>query len=183
VTPTPYDELNGLLAEIVDVSRGLGREWLFVDHGHREMQWSAHCNVEVVRRPLRERGVVLAGPEPRTFVAPVPDERLRARMRADLPGLLDDILTWAPTDIAWSQRYVVATHCRVLCTLVTAQVVSKRAALEWAVDALDERWRPLLVQVRDDRAIGWDPDDPPRPGSLEEAFAFAAYCRTWARGR
>ncbi len=40
---------------------GLGREWLFVDHGWREMQWSTHCNTEVARWSLRERGVVLAG--------------------------------------------------------------------------------------------------------------------------
>src|SRR6476620_12405950 len=82
---------------------GLGREWLFVNHGHRELEWSTHCNLEVVRRPLRARGVVLAGPEPRTYVAAVPDAMMRARMREELPTLLDDILGWAPRQVDWSQ--------------------------------------------------------------------------------
>ena len=47
----PVSELRTLTA--------VGREWLYIDHGWREMQWSAHCNTEVVRWSLRERGVTL----------------------------------------------------------------------------------------------------------------------------
>jgi hypothetical protein len=42
--------------------RALGRRWLYIDHGWREMRWSAHGNTEVVRWSLREYGVTLAGP-------------------------------------------------------------------------------------------------------------------------
>jgi hypothetical protein len=98
-------------------------------------------------------------------------------MRKDLATLLPDILSWAPTEIAWTQRYVVATSCRALYSLTTGEVTSKRAALEWAMAELDPRWRPLLTQVRDDRALGWDPDEPPRAGSLEAAYEFAAWCQ------
>ena len=45
------------------------RQWLYVDRGRREMQWSTHCNTEDVRWTLRERGITLSGPDPRRLVA------------------------------------------------------------------------------------------------------------------
>jgi len=62
---------------------GLGRPWLYIDHGWRQMQWSTHCNTEVVRWSLRECGVTLTGPDPEALVDPVSPEILRARMCED----------------------------------------------------------------------------------------------------
>lgn len=162
-------------ADLQDVA-AVGRPWLFIDHGHTEMEWSDHCNREVMRWTLREHGLTVDGPDPRSFTAPTSADAIRTRMRSDLPPLLDDILGWAPVELGWTQRYLVATHARVLYSLATGEVTSKRGALEWVAD-LDAAWRPLLEQVRDDRPRGWDPDDPPRPGSLEAASQFAAWCR------
>lgn len=169
--------LEGSYAVLEDLRsmEGLGRPWLFIDHGWTEMSWSDHCNREVVRWSLREHGITVTGADPRSFVAEVPPALMRARMRADLPSVWDDIVAWAPLELAWTQRYVVSTCCRVLYTLATAEVASKRAALEWGTRSLDPQWRPLLVQVRDDRHLGFDPDDRPRPGSLDQARVFAAY--------
>lgn len=100
-------------------------------------------------------------------------------MRVMLPGLMADLRTWAPLDHAWSQRYAVTLYCRALFTLCTGEVASKRGALEWACETLDPRWRPLLTQVIEDRELGWDPDDPPRPGSLEATYAFAAHAESF----
>ena len=73
----PIDELRSL--------DGLGKPWLYIDHGWREMEWSTHCNTEVVRWTLREHGVALAGPGPRTLLDPVPAEALQQRMRETIP--------------------------------------------------------------------------------------------------
>lgn len=70
----PLDDLRTLDA--------LGRPWLYVDRGRREMQWSPHCNSLEQRWTLRECAVVLAGPSPTTFAAPIPGARLR-RAQAD----------------------------------------------------------------------------------------------------
>ncbi|MBT8228134.1 MAG: hypothetical protein HKP61_02475 [Dactylosporangium sp.] len=43
---------------------GLGRPWLYVDHGWRAMGRSTHCNTAIVRWTLREHGRALAGPHP-----------------------------------------------------------------------------------------------------------------------
>lgn len=153
----------------------LGREWLYVDHGWQEMQWSTHCNTEVARWSLRECGVTLAGPDPRTLVDEVPADVLRARMRTDIGELLPQLLTWLSLDVAWGQRYTVTTYCRILYTIRFGRVASKKAALEWAGDALDPRWRGLVGQVLADRPLGYDPADPPRPGSVAATLAFGRY--------
>ncbi|ADD42171.1 aminoglycoside adenylyltransferase domain-containing protein [Stackebrandtia nassauensis] len=153
----------------------LGREWLYIDHGWREMQFHTHCNNEVTRWSLREHGVTLTGPDPKSLVDEVPVEALRSRMLHDIPRFLEDLAAWASWDVAWTQRYAVTTYCRMLNTLETGVVVSKRAALAWAMDSLDPSWRPLLRQVLDDRERGWDPYDPPRPGSIESTMAFSDY--------
>lgn len=159
---------------------GLGVPWLFCDHGHRELIWDTHCNSAHSRWILRHNGITIDGPPVTDLVDEVPPHALRDEARNALPDMLTELRTWAPFDIAWTQRYTVTTYCRILYTLHTAQVASKRHALEWARDNLDPRWQPLLTQVIQDRALGWDPSDPPRPGSLETAYEFAAYAESFA---
>ncbi|MBA2531772.1 MAG: DUF4111 domain-containing protein [Nocardioidaceae bacterium] len=158
----------------------LGKPWLYIDHGWREMQWSTHCNTEIARWSLRECGVTLAGPDPRTLVDVVEPQVLRAAMRRQAGRFLPDLFTWISFDIAWAQRYAVTTLCRILHTLDCGRVTSKKVALLWAADALDPRWSNLIHQVIDDRQRGWDPDEEPRPGSVELTLAFAEYAKSRA---
>lgn len=160
--------------------RGIGRKWLYIDHGWRTMQWSAHCNTEVVRWSLRECGVTLAGPDCRTLVDQVPASALRARMRSYAQEFLPEMLTWTDFTIAWSQRYAVTTFCRILHTIETGRVTSKKAALMWARDNLDPRWSGLIQQVIDDRTLGWEPGQAPREGSVEQTLALAEYAQARA---
>ena len=85
------------LAELVSVDH-LGREWLFNDHGHRTLVWDDHCNRGYTRWILREHGVTLTGPEPRSFMAEVPADLLRAEARAAIPTLIADLATWMDID-------------------------------------------------------------------------------------
>jgi hypothetical protein len=158
----------------------LDEQWLYIDHGWREMQWSTHCNTPDVRWTLRERGVTLVGPKPDDFVAQVPADALRSRMPPLIESFLPDLFTWVTFEIAWAQRYAVTTLCRMLYTLDTGEVASKRASLEWAQHTLDPAWRNLIQQVLDDRALGWNPDEPPRAGSVEATIAFAEYAKELA---
>src|ERR1017187_6574433 len=74
--------------------QGMGQKWLYIDHGWRRMQWSTHCNTEVVRWSVRECGVTLTGPDPRTLVDEVPAAMLRARMRDYVGEFLPELFTW-----------------------------------------------------------------------------------------
>ena len=181
----PHD-MEGSYAPIDQLASvdSIGRPWLFNDHGQRTLEWDDHCNRAYTRWILREHGIVLTGPAPPTFMSPISEESLRAEAAAAIHTLIADLATWLDIDaIAWGQRYAVTMTCRILYTLDTARIASKPAALEWAQRVLDPRWRPLLGQVRDDRAHGWDPKEPPRPGSADEARAFAAYASDWTRLR
>ena len=55
----------------------------------------------------------------------------------------------------WKQPYLVLTFCRLLNTLETGRVVSKREAAEWALDAVDEEWTSLIERARADRPNPW----------------------------
>jgi hypothetical protein len=178
----PHD-LEGSYAPVEELAtvEHLGNSWLFNDHGHRTLEWDDHCNRGYTRWILREHGITLTGPEPRSFMPPVPPDLLRREAAAQIPSLLADIATWVDIDtIAWGQRYVVVTASRMLYTLATAEVASKTGGLEWAHRTLDRRWRPLLAQVRDERVLGWVPDQPPRHGEADASRAFAAYAVEWA---
>ena len=139
------------------------------------MQWSSHCNREDVRWILRERGRTLAGPDTREFVAKVPANVLRGAIPPLIESFLPDLFGWTSFDIAWTQRYAVATLCRMLYTLDTGEVASKRASLDWAKNALDSVWGDLIQQVIDDRSL--TSTDPPRPASVEATIAFSEYAK------
>jgi hypothetical protein len=150
-------DLEGSYAPVGELASvdHLGREWLFNNHGHRTLEWDDHCNRAYTRRILREHGITLTGPAPRSLMPVVPADVLRREAAASLPTLLDDLATWIDIDTsAWGQRYAVVTACRILYTLETAEVASKQGALEWALRTLEPRWRPLLAQVRDERGLG-----------------------------
>jgi hypothetical protein len=104
---------------------------------------------------LREHGIALAGPEPATFIAPVPPEALKAETLDVLHGWwraqLDDPVRLKRRGY---QAYAVLTMCRMLYTLATGGVTSKPAAARWARPHLPEQWRELI-----DRALVWRDGD------------------------
>ena len=156
----------------------LGRPWLYVDRGHREMQRSVHCNAADVRWVLVNRPLVLVGPDPRAFCRVVPAAVLQEVTRPQLENLLADVRSWAPFDVIWTQRYLVETAARMLYTLERGEVVTKRDALAWAADELPADWHDLIEQVRGDREVPWNA--PPPAGSVERAVAFVEYVRARA---
>src|SRR5690349_19360339 len=86
----PHD-IEGSYAPIDELAsvRHLGATWLFNDHGHRTLEWDDHYNRVYTRWILREHGITLVGPEPRSFMEPVPEDLLRQESAAALPTLLD----------------------------------------------------------------------------------------------
>ena len=165
----PHEELRTV--------RAIGKKWLYVDNGAKQMERSTHCNTALVRWTLRERGIVLAGPQPGTLVDPVSAEDLRAeavRMAPRYYAWLDE--DWNELDNAWTQPYTVVTYCRILGTLATGRVLSKREALRWALENLDEEWRGLIQAAIDDRPDPWGRvHRPARPGTLEPTRRFVEY--------
>jgi predicted nucleotidyltransferase len=135
----------------VDAER---RRFFYLDNGARELIWDDHCNSAVTRWTLREHGVVLFGAPPDELVAPVDPDVLRV----EAIGTMREAATWAHETGAlgrWAQQYLVLSFCRMLHTLESGRVVSKREAGEWALRELDPRWRDLITTALADRPKTW----------------------------
>ncbi len=103
---------------------------------------------------LREHGVTVAGPAPRTLIDLINPREMRraaARMRAWWGTMLDDPVPLHRTELGY-QAYAVLAMCRMLYTLDTGGVVSKSVAAHWAQWTLGERWIGLI-----DRALAKRP--------------------------
>lgn len=168
----PQDELKNLSS--------LGKKWLFIDHGSREMEWSTHCNSEVVRWILREHGVTIIGPNLKKLIDKVEPELLRSRMRKEINKFLQDMLTWMGLESPWGQRYAVTTLCRMLYTIEKGEVTSKKDSLLWAKENLDPKWKDLISETIEGRSLGWNHTDPIKPGSIERIHAFNEYAKSRA---
>lgn len=147
---------------------------LYLDNGATQLIRDAHCNTAVVRWSLREHGVVLAGPEPKALVEPVHAAQLRAEILAGL----DEWTEWtrAPAMSRWKQPYVVLSFCRMLHTLETGRVGSKREAGAWAVRALGDEWSDLIRRALGDRPDPWGRvHEPADRADVEPTRAFADY--------
>ena len=128
----------------------------------------------IQRHVIRENGVVMEGPDPKTLIDFVgPDE-----IRRSVKGVLEE--WWFPMreDPAWLtacggnyHSFAILTMCRALHALEHGTIISKPAAARWAQDKLGERWRRVIEQAL----------DPQMPGEgvnlLEDALELIGYTR------
>ena len=142
----PKDILRDLTKRGLDV-------W-YLDHGARSLIRSDHCNTLLVRWILREKGVTLAGPEPKTLLDPISADLLRGE-------IFETITTWGEQILqdpsAYSnhfyQSFILLSYCRMLNDLYNGYPGSKREGAEWAKANLDSSWSDLI-----DRAWACRPD-------------------------
>lgn len=151
--------------------------FLYLDNGASRLVRSEHDNSQVVRWCLREKGLVLAGPPPAELVDEVTPEALRAEIRT----LFRRVTTlWLggtiPIDANWLQAFIVTQYCRMLHSLETGTVTSKKAASAWAKGRQEAKWAGLIDRSW---AIGRAPLAhklaPADPQAVTETLAFIRY--------
>ena len=155
--------------------------FLYLDNGADRLVRSEHDNSQVVRWCLREKGIALAGPPPADLVDPVTPQALRAEI---LPLFRRVTALWlgAPgkIDQAWLQAFIVTFYCRMLHSLETGTVTSKKAASAWAKARLDPKWAGLIDSAW---AIGRSPLAaklaPADPRAVAQTLAFVRYVVKW----
>ncbi len=129
----PNDNLHPLL------ERGEGQTLRMIRH---ESDWV------IQRHIVRERGIVVTGPDPKTLIDPVSPDDLRRAVIDGLPlwvnPLLDD-----PSELNQRgfQSFFVLSLCRMLYTLEHGEILPKLAAAEWGKENLGSRWRPLIERA------------------------------------
>lgn len=100
------------------------------------------------RYTLREKGVVVAGPDPAGITSPVERGEMQRAARAIL-GEWQALSHRDPEWIEWlrqreNQSFVILTICRMLYSLETGGVASKPAAARWAMERLGPHREGLL---------------------------------------
>lgn len=129
---------------LTDFSR-VGEHLYYLDNGARQLIRSDHCNQLVERWVVREHGIALIGPGPRSLLDLVPVDDLRKEVWTTLhewgQELLGDRDRWSNR---WYQSFVVLSYCRMLHTLETGRVHSQKAGVAWATENLDETWHDLI---------------------------------------
>jgi len=134
--------------------------------GHSDRTWIVHWSI------VREHRVVLAGPDPRTFIDPIDPQDLR-RVMADLADawLIELRQNHDALQYRGPMTYSVLTFCRMLYTLTNGAVVSKPVAARWARQAQEGRWAALI-----ERALAWRKDPAfQEPVSEDEQQATRAF--------
>lgn len=101
---------------------------------------------------VRERRVVVAGPDPRELIDPIGADDLRVAVREGLRDWYRPMLDQPAPPLG---AYAVLTLCRMLYTLETGEIATKPGAADWALRTLPGRWHELVR-----RALAWRRDTP-----------------------
>lgn len=109
---------------------------------HLEPGWAMQ------RYVLREHGIVIAGPNPKTLMRPVDPADMRRAIQK-ITGIWLEQAQHDPSWLDWlghrdAQTFVVQTLCRSLYTLEYGTVASKPAAVRWAQQTLGHPWSALI---------------------------------------
>jgi Domain of unknown function (DUF4111)/Nucleotidyltransferase domain len=166
---------------------GVERLW-YVDNGSTSLERSVHDNQWHVRWILRERGITLIGPDPKTLMHPIPPEALRTeavnalqKLKSHFVADIDQPLGWF--NMRFGQSFAVLTSCRMLHTCQTGTVQSKLSAVRWAEQSLDPIWRELISKAWTERIgvrFGDKVRQPAETSLVHETAKFIAYAQSLA---
>ncbi len=155
----------------------VGSDWAFGWAEHRD-------NFVLERWVVRERGVAMFGPDPKTLIEPISADELRAAARSELVARLSD---WAkagarepPNWLAtrYYQAFEVETVCRALQTVATGELSTKRQAVTWARATLPPEWQGLIKWSQRYRA-----DKSPDASRFAEIVRFVHWAAAQAEAR
>jgi predicted nucleotidyltransferase len=121
-----------------------------MDRGTNEvLHMKSHESDWIIQRYLlRERGIVITGPDLKTLIDPIAPSEIRQAVIDELPLWADYLLNHRSTlKSRGYQSFCVLSFCRMLYTLQNKAVLSKQAAAQWATDTLEARWKPLIERA------------------------------------
>ena len=155
----PAKHLEGSYISIDDLndwSIVAQKQLFYFDNGSTTYELSTHDNQWHVRWILRECGITLLGPKPENIMQPIPSHELANEMKMAMRQEMKDFeMELHRPRSFWNSRFgqsfFVLTYCRILQTLHTGTVQSKKAAAQWAKHFVDPKWVPLIDQAWQER--------------------------------
>lgn len=120
----------------------------------------------IQRHIIREYGLVLAGPEPKSLIDPVEPGDLRKAVLGLFGWWEQQLKDTARFEQGAYQPYAVLTMCRMLYTIEYGTVAWKPYAAGWAQEKLGEQWSSLIEQALHHKV---------NPNTLEETKSFIRF--------
>jgi predicted nucleotidyltransferase len=125
------------------------KELYYFDNGSTTWERATHDNQWHVRWILRERGIPLVGPRPETILQAVPLDKLIDEVKTRLIESRDIFQAGIDRPLnfcnsRFGQSFFVLTTCRMLHTIATGTVQSKKAGAAWAQQFVDPAWKGLI---------------------------------------
>ena len=155
----PAKHLEGSYISIGDLNNRniVGQKKLYYfDNGSTTYEQSTHDNQWHVRWILRERGITLVGPKPETIMKSIPRNELANEIKMTMLQVkkyfedeIDRPLSFFNS--RFGQSFTVLTYCRMLHTLYTGTVQSKKAGLQWAKQFVEPKWVKFIDHARKER--------------------------------
>jgi hypothetical protein len=122
-----------------------GLDLWYLDHGARVLVRSNHCNTKLVRWIVREKGIAMSGPAPKTLVDPISERILRREIFETLNDWGQEIIDNPQRfNNRFYQAFIVLSYCRMLHDLHRGYPGSKQEGAEWAKSNLDPSWSALI---------------------------------------
>lgn len=149
----------------------------YLDNGSRKLVQSDHCNTIVVRWLVREKGVVIEGPSPKTLIEEIDADTLRQ-------DIYSTMHTWGKKILSDPQRYnnhfyqtfIVLSYCRMLHDLIRGTNNSKQVGADWTKKNLDPYWNGLVDRTWAGRPV---PEEsikrPADPKDFADTLKFVEY--------
>src|SRR6185503_2866166 len=155
----PAKHLEGSYISISDLNdwSTVGEKKLYYfDNGSTTYEQSTHDNQWHVRWILRERGITLIGQKPETILQQIPLDKLSNEIKAamlQVMKLFEDEINRPLSffNSKFGQSFAVLTYCRMLHTLHTGTVQSKKAAVKWAKLFVEPKWIKIIDQAWNER--------------------------------
>jgi hypothetical protein len=156
----------------------------YLDNGSQELILDTHCNTLVTRYTTREHGISLHGVDAKTLIEPVSAHELKLEVAAVMHNWGGEILEF-PNKIStrWYQQFAIISYCRMLETLQTGQVKSKRSAALWGQQNLEARWHDLIAVAWQEHAIQRENyKKPANPNDVIRTLEFIQYALELTKG-
>lgn len=129
----------------------------YLDNGSLNFELSLHDNTLVNRWVLREKGIVLSGPDPKKWIPSIPSGRLKEEIRSTMIDWWGEISGGSyKLDNRWAQTFAVLMYCRMLHSLETGEIGSKPLGAAWAKANLHPNWGGLIDDALSARPNQYD---------------------------
>lgn len=116
----------------------------YLDNGAKELVRSEHDNTQIVRWTVREKGIVLEGPEPKTIIDPVSKVDLVNDLKRTFNMIENKWNNPESLNSLGMQTFFVTLCCRAQHCLHTGVIASKKVASEWACQTLNKKYFDLI---------------------------------------